>query len=77
MLLARVEVDANTSSVAARIDDWNAVSRTDLVIALLVSNWGSNRRFVPVDVPGIVRQNKIVRAVPFTFPEKGGRCESW
>ena len=33
MLLARVEVDANTSSVAARINDWNAVNETDLVIA--------------------------------------------
>ena len=36
MLLARVEVDANTSSVAARINDLNAVDGTDLIVALPV-----------------------------------------
>jgi len=36
MLLARVEVDTNTSFVAARINDLNAVNRTDLIVALPV-----------------------------------------
>jgi hypothetical protein len=36
MLLARVEVDASTSSVAARINNWNAVDGTDLIIAFPV-----------------------------------------
>jgi len=36
MLLARVEVDANTSSVAARINDLNVVNGTDLIIAFPV-----------------------------------------
>jgi len=36
MLLARVEVGANTSSVAARINDLNMVNGTDAAIALLV-----------------------------------------
>ena len=34
MLLARVEVDANTSSVAARINDLDAVDGRDPIIAL-------------------------------------------
>ena len=36
MLLARVEVDANTSFVAARISDLNAVDGTEPLIALPV-----------------------------------------
>ena len=36
MLLARVEVGANTSFVAARINDLNAVDETDLIIVLPV-----------------------------------------
>ena len=36
MLLARVKVDANTSSVAARINDLNAVNATDPIIAFPV-----------------------------------------
>ena len=36
MLFARVEVDANTSFVAERINDLNAVDGTDLIIALPV-----------------------------------------
>ncbi len=36
MLLARVEVDANTSSVAVRINDLSAVDGADMIIALPV-----------------------------------------
>jgi hypothetical protein len=36
MLLARVEADANTSSVAARINDLNAVKATTLSVAFPV-----------------------------------------
>ena len=37
MLLARAEVDANTSSVAARINDLNAVDGTGPIIAFPVA----------------------------------------
>jgi hypothetical protein len=60
MLVARVEVDANTSCVAARINDLNVVYGTNLIIALPVcEEWSA--RHAP-------RQRRpIIRPVPLSF----------